>query len=352
MAQPTPVNLWYTRCGAATVSALAIQTGRLQQEFAQPGTVLHSLRDSHSLATRNSHYNHSQSGMFREGGNIPPIWAKGSGQDTVVIGITWFDEYQGVLTLAGSGIRTPADLKGKRLGLPLHRQAVIDFQRGAAQHGYETTLHVAGLSFDDVTLVDIEAPSFDNQDGPRIARERDPQSIEIAALKNGEVDAIFLRFAQGYRQSQNPLFHQVININDLPDHLLRVNNGTPRPITVDRDFLDAHPDIVVRYLVVLLETAEWAKRHRDQVIDILRAEGSDITREDIIACHGEKFHHSFVPDLSPEYVAGLEVQKNFLHRWGYFPDNFNIRTWIEPWPLAHAKKIVAKKLAGAETEAA
>jgi len=339
------VELWYTRCGAATASALAIQKGWLQEEFAKPGTVLHSLRDSHSLITRNAHYNHTQSGMFREGGNIPPIWAKGSGQDTVVVGITWLDEYQGILARADSGIRTVADLKGKRLGVPLHRGAVIDFQRGAAQHGYETALGLHGLGVGDVTLVDLEGPSYDNEDGPRKAREGAPRNLEIAALENGEVDAIFLRFARGYRLAQDPRFHQVININDQPDRLARVNNGTPRPVTVDRAFLEKHPDIVVRYLVVLLETAEWAREHRDEVIDLLRAEGSDTTREEVIGSHGDQVHHSFEPRLTEDYVAGLAAQKDFLHKWGYFENNFDIESWVEYGPLERARQIFEEKRA-------
>ncbi len=340
-----PVELWYTRCGAATASALAIRKGWLQEEFAKPGTLLHSLRDSHSLATRNSHYNHSQSGMFREGGNIPPIWAKGSGQDTVVVGITWLDEYQGILTRADSGIRTLADLKGKRLGVPLHRNAVIDFQRGAAQHGYETALRVAGLGVEDVQLVDIEGPSYDSEDGPRRERRDTTYPFEVAALEAGDVDAIFLRFARAYRIAQETRFHQVININDLPDHLQRVNNGTPRPITVDRAFLDKHPEVVVRYLAVLLETAEWAKENPEEVIDLLRADDPEASREDIIATHGNELHLHFEPKLIPEYVLGLEVQKDFLHRWQYFKDDFNVRTWIEFWPLAHAQKLVEQRKA-------
>ncbi|ACE84724.1 ABC transporter substrate-binding protein [Cellvibrio japonicus] len=339
------VELWYTRCGAATASALAIRKGWLQEEFAKPGTTLHSLRESHSLATRNSHYNHNQSGMFREGGNIPPIWAKGSGQDTVVVGITWLDEYQGILTRADSGIRTVADLKGKRLGVPLHRNAVIDFQRGAAQHGYETALRLADLSVEDVTLVDIEAPSYDTQDGPRREPRESGRSVEVAALEAGEVDAIFLRFARGYRLSQDPRFHQVININDLPDHLLRVNNGTPRPVTVDRAFLEKNPEVVVRYLAVLLETADWAREHPDEVIELLRADGSDITREEVIGSHGDQLHLHFEPKLIPEYVLGLEVQKDFLHRWGYFEKDFSVRTWIEYWPLARAQKLYEERKA-------
>jgi sulfonate transport system substrate-binding protein len=335
-----PVELWYTRCGAATASALAIRKGWLQQEFDQPGTLLHALRDSTSLATRNSHYNHSQSGMFREGGNIPPIWTKGSGKDTVVVGITWLDEYQGILTLADSGIRTVADLKGKRLGVPLHPNAVIDFQRGAAQHGYETALRLADLTVNDVTLVDLEAPTYDTEDGPRKAPREAGRSVEVEALEAGKVDAIFLRFARGYRLSQDPHFHQVININDLPDHLQRVNNGTPRPVTVDREFLDKNPDVVVRYLAVLLETAEWAKEHQEEVIDLLREDGSDITSEEIIGSHGNELHLHFEPKLIPEYILGLQTQIDFLHRWKYFDNHFSARNWIEFWPLARAQELV------------
>lgn len=340
------VNLWYTRCGSATASDLAIKQGWLQEEFAKPGTVLHSLKDSDSLAIRNSHYNHSRSGMFREGGNIPPIWAKGSGVDTVVVGISWLNEYQGILTRADSGIRNVADLKGKRLGVPLHRGAVIDFQRGAAQHGYETALAQAGLTVKDATLVDIEAQAYDTADGPREARAGVAHKLEVTALENGEVDAIFLRFAHAYRLSRDPRFHQVININDLPDPLSRVNNGTPRPVTVDRAFLEKHRDVVVRYLVVLLETAEWASKHPAEVIDLLRAGSKDITAEDVIGSHGDRVHLSFEPKLTADYIAGLDEQKNFLHRWGYFKDNFDIDSWIERSPLAEARKVFEQKRAG------
>jgi len=340
-----PVELYYTRCGAATASALAIRKNWLQEEFAKPGTILHSLRDSHSLAVRNSHYNHSQSGMFREGGNIPPLWAKGQGQDTVVVAITWLDEYQGILTRKDSGIKTVADLKGKRLGVPLHRNAVIDFQRGAAQHGYETALKLEGLSVQDVTLVDLEAPSYDSEDGPRQARTGEPRNIELSALDSGEVDAIFLRFARGYRLSQDERYHEVININTLKDPLLRVNNGTPRPVTVDRAFLKKHPEVVVRYLAVLLRTAEWAAQHHDEVVDLLAPEDGGGSREDILGSHGKDVHLSFTPKLSAQYIEGLTVQKNFLRDWGYIAHDYDVNEWIDPAPLAEAEKIVAAEKA-------
>ena len=340
-----PVELYYTRCGSATASALAIRKNWLQAEFAQEGTVLHSLRDSDSLATRNSHYNHTQSGMFREGGNIPPIWAKGSGQDTVVVGITWLDEYQGIITKADSGIRTVADLKGKRLAVPLHKDAVIDFQRGAAQHGFATALHLAGLALSEVTFVDIAAPSYDTQDGPRRQQPQAEQrrNVVLDALDNGEVDAIFLRFASGYRLSQDTNYHEVININLLDDPLLRVNNGTPRPITVDRLFLQKHPEVVVRYLAVLLRTAAWAAENHQEVVNLLAPEDGGGTVEEVIGSHGANVHLSFTPKLTPEYIAGLETQKNFLRDWGYLQHDFDVKDWIVTEPLAEAQKLVEQE---------
>ena len=312
-----PVSLWYTRCGAATASALAIRKNWLQAEFSQSGTVLHSLRDSDSLEVRNSHYHHRQSGMFREGGNIPPIWAKGQGQDTVVVGITWLDEYQGVITRQDSGIRTVADLKGKRLGVPLHAQAVIDFQRGAAQHGFETALQQAGLTRHDATFVDIAAPSYDTQDGPR--REAPARrAVELDALDSGAVDAIFLRFARGHRTANTPGYHEVININNLKDPLLRVNNGTPRPVTVDRLFLDRHPDVVARYLAVLLRTSDWAAANHEEVVKLLAGDNGGATPAEVLASHGPNVHHSFPPAINRAVHRRAGSAKELLECLGLY----------------------------------
>jgi ABC-type nitrate/sulfonate/bicarbonate transport system substrate-binding protein len=343
--QSGPVDLWYTRCGAATASALAIRKNWLQEEFAKGGTILHSLRDSDSLQIRNSHYHHKQTGMFREGGNIPPIWAKGIGQDTVVVGITWLDEYQGILSRAGSSVREIGDLKGKRLGIPRHKDAVIDFQRGAAQHGFATALALAGLTPTDVTWVDIDAPSYDLQDGPR-RQPRDSERLDVTldALGNGIVDAAFIRFARGVRAAHDPRFHEVININTLKDPLLRVNNGTPRPITVDRAFLEKHPQVVVRYLAVLLRTAAWAAENHEEVVKLLAPEDGGGAVQDVIASHGVDVHKSFTPKLTREYIDGLQTQKNFLREWGYLQHDFDVsRDWIVSEPLELAQKLVEQE---------
>jgi len=337
-----PVQLWYTRCGAATASALAIRKNWLQAEFAQAGTVLSSLRDSESLEIRNSHYHHGQSGMFREGGNIPPIWARGRGQDTVVLGITWLDEYQGILVRADSAIHSVVDLAGKRLGVPRHQDALIDFQRGAAQHGFATALSLAGLSRRDATFVDIDAPSYETRSAGRGSPPA-RRDTTVEALESGAVDAVFLRFARGYRLSKDTRFREVININTLTDPLLRVNNGTPRPITVDRAFLDRHPDIVVRYLAVLLRTAAWAAANPEDVRTLLAGENGGQRIEDVLGSHGENVHLSFTPKLTARYIAGLGAQKNFLRDWGYLQADFDVSDWVVSEPLAEARQLAARE---------
>jgi ABC-type nitrate/sulfonate/bicarbonate transport system substrate-binding protein len=342
-------ELWYSRCGAATASAIAIRKHWLQAEFNRGSTVLRSLRDSDDRAILDSHYHHALSGLFREGGNIPPIWARAKGQETAVVGITWLDEYQGILTRADSGLRGIADLVGKRLALPRHDN-LIDFQRGAAHHGFVTALGQIGATAKDVTFVDI--PIAGRNVRPNDARRSDRSVPELEALRGGAVDAIFLRFARGARAAQDPHLHQVLNLNDLKDPLLRVNNGTPRPVTVDRRFLEAQPELVARYLAVLIRTAAWAAQHPSEVLDLLVSEGGAHTREDVVASHGPNVHLSFTPKLSDEYIRGLEVQKNFLRDYGYLHADFDVQAWVVREPLVAAQELVLHESALLQAEPA
>ncbi len=55
---------------------------------------------------RESHFTHALDFSFRQGGNIPPIWARSGGRQTRVVGITTTDEFQAVIALPSSGIAT------------------------------------------------------------------------------------------------------------------------------------------------------------------------------------------------------------------------------------------------------
>ncbi len=50
----------------------------------------------------------------------------------------------------------------------------------------------------------------------------------------------------------------VFELSAHPDPSIRVNNAVPRPITADRTLVIERPDLVARYLSVLLRTGRWA----------------------------------------------------------------------------------------------
>ncbi|MFV3130942.1 ABC transporter substrate-binding protein [Niveispirillum sp. KHB5.9] len=336
----SPVDIWYTRCGGATASTIAIRNGWLAAEF-DPGEVtLHSLRDSNDRAVRESHFDHSITSMFREGGNIPPIWARARGADSVVLGITWVDEFQSVVVRSDSGIQDLRQLKCKRLGVPLYAGISIDFQRGANFHGFANALSIVGLGRDDVEFVDIviDRAAGDNP-GPSGA-------AELAALATGRVDAVFLRQASGYKLAadRKPHLRELVRLTDEADPLRRINNGTPRPVTVHRDFLDKHPDLVVRYLSVLLQASDWAVAKPDAAIATIAEEDGRVG-PDITAATFPKLATSLRPRLTAEYVAGLAAQKDFLRDWGFLERDFDVADWIVHGPLAEAERLVAKRAA-------
>lgn len=322
-----PVELWYSHRGGATASALAARKGWLQDEFAQGGTVLRALSDADSRDIRLAHYHHGQSGLLREGGNVPAIWARSEGQSAVVVAITWVDEYQGILVRADSKIRNLGDLQGKRLGVPLRRRAMIDLQRASAQRGFATALTLAGLDPTVARWTHIQSPDFE------YPQRTSGQDVELDALRSGYVDAVFLRGTPGYAASQDPAFREIADLNRQSAPLLRVNNGTPRPITVDRAFLERHPEIVQRYLSVLVRTARWATSHPQEVNALLADENPGYTAEQIAGTHGPRLHRSLMPSLSPSCVAGLELQKNFLLSWRFIQQDFDVNQWIDPAPL-------------------
>ncbi len=112
MSNDTLDTLWYTRCPVPTGLGIALQQGWLEAALRADGTSLRSLRESDQEAVRESHFDHTLQNSVRHGGNIPALWARAAGRETRVIGLSWSDETQLILTLPGSGIdggtRTPS----------------------------------------------------------------------------------------------------------------------------------------------------------------------------------------------------------------------------------------------------
>ncbi|WP_371422761.1 ABC transporter substrate-binding protein [Tardiphaga sp.] len=331
-------ELWYTRCPVPTASGIALDLGLLRDEFAKSGIELKSIRDSEDPRVNISHFDHSLPGLFREGGNIPAIWARSEGRDTVTVALTWIDEYQAIVVRGDSSIHSLADLVGRKIGLPRQHGQRVDFARAMSLRGIETGLRVAGLSLEQVELVDVtsEQPVFVT--GAGVANGRFHE-LESAALLRGDVDAIYVKGAPGLGSAKTHGLRSLINLGALEDPLLRVNNGNPRPVTVDRRTALERPDLVARYLAVLLQASHWAEGHASEVFEII---GKEVGRpaEEARAAYGSDVAHRFGLDLSDIRRRGLADQKDFLLRHGFITQDFDVGGWINPEPLALAHELL------------
>jgi ABC-type nitrate/sulfonate/bicarbonate transport system substrate-binding protein len=274
--------------------------------------------------------------MFREGGSVPPIWTRANGQDTVVVGITWVDEEQLLLVRGDSGIKTLADVKGKRFGVPKHATKHVDVGRSEDLHAFVTGLGLAGLTVDDVELVDIAGEEFDLKE----EFDRDVTlRPTIRALQAGHVDVAYAKGSTSATLVEKLGLRAILDINANPDRFVRVNAGTPRPITVDRTLAAERPDLVARYLAVLLQTGKWAESHPDEVVTAIATE-TGTSEDSVRRGYGPNLHFRFNPSLSDEFVRGLEIQKDFLSEHDFLAADFDFGNWVDRRPLALAAELI------------
>ncbi|CAN7613414.1 ABC transporter substrate-binding protein [Phenylobacterium sp. LjRoot219] len=338
---PSPANtpaldtIWFTRCPVPTATGLAYKLGWLDRAFEADSVKVQTLQESGRDDLRRHHYDHDLASLIREGGNMLALGARAQGAPTRLVGLTWIDERQSILVRPDSDIRTPADLKGRRLALPTYTDHPIpehlrgsSIARGMSLHGYKGALASVGLSFDDVALVEVAS-----RRGDRNADNRTGWALQD--LADGKVDAVYVKGAAAVDAARRHGVVVGIDLDKLPEKRFRVNNGTPRPITVHQSLIDNHFDLLVKFLAETLRAAEWAKGNLEGVCEVLGAEtrGSAAAVED---AYRDGFHLSLHPDLSYERVALFAQQKTFLWLHGFSDRDFSLDAWIDRRPLEAA----------------
>ena len=338
MSTPDPIDtIWFTRCPVPTATGLAYKLGWLDQEFAADGIAIKTLQDAGPELARH-HYDHQLPTLIREGGNLLALPAKAQGAQTRLIGLTWIDEWQSILVRPEAKITRAAQLKGLRLALPpfrledlAHNRRGRSIARGMSLAGYKGALASAGLSLDDVELVELREQE---QTGQGEASLGSGLWRGIDALARSEVDAVYVKGAAAAEAARAAGVVVGIDFDALAPRF-RVNNGTPRPITVHQDFLDHHFDLLVRFLAQTLRAAEWAKANLESVREVLKEEtrASDFG---VAEAYRNDFHLKLAPDLSKERLDLFRLQKNFQLAHGFLDRDVDIDAWVDRRPLEAA----------------
>ncbi|MFC4590908.1 hypothetical protein [Sphaerisporangium corydalis] len=432
-------ELWYTRHPERlTATGIAADLGWLDDEFTPEGI---AVRDLGQTPGADGH-RHTPRTLFRESGNALALGARSRGAATRLVGLTWAEERQAIVTRPYVTIREPEDLRGRRIGLPLRtgprfgvRRAngAVDVRRASALRGFQGALWAGGLTLNDThpidvpipavtprrpsgiartpaaavrrSSADIRSPAADFRSsaadirssaageargpaagdvwGPATSEFRSPAgevrgpaatgawssavagrpaahaarqwAAEFEALARGEIDAVYVKGAPAVEAARRYGLHVAIDLDGHPDRRVRLNDGTLRPITVDKLLLDVRPDVVARFLRVLLDAAEWATAHPAHALALPGEPPT--TRDRFPTSHDrpptshDRFpthDRSAVPpashelpdlsvDLSAERLALLADQGRFLRAHGFLDAAVDVDAWADHSALADAQ---------------
>ncbi|MFO1281898.1 MAG: hypothetical protein U1F51_05420 [Burkholderiales bacterium] len=337
------VTIRYTRCPVPTATAVALANGAFDALYADG---VYRFRDIAELgpAAADAHYTHAIDYFFRDGGGGPPVWARANGADSRLVGVTFMEELLGVWVRADDPAGSVADLAGRRIALPRWPGLVFDFWRFAAEKGVASALARHGLAGHDVERVDVieTAVGVVRASGDGGVREPGPgrphgHQRQLEALVDGRVDAIFARGADAVRMERaaGGAVRLLYDLRDSPSLDDRVNNSSPRLVTVGAPLLRDHPEAVVRYLQGLLRASSWALAHVDQTARILARE-CGIDAADMARAFEPGFAKRLAPTLARDAVDTVRTMKAFLVGRGIVRRDFDLDRWVDGGPLDEA----------------
>jgi ABC-type nitrate/sulfonate/bicarbonate transport system substrate-binding protein len=330
----------YTRCpGVPTISAIGHQLGLIQQEFDNdPGLAFEYKSVGFSPKID---YGHDDRFWIRNAGHAPAVWKKSKGVDCKVIGLAWLDGSYPVLSLKSSGIDSVAALRGKRLAILRRGDNAFDLMVSQQLKIFQTTLSTAGLTLDDVELVEI------NQTGPAPDHARTGlfQQLfldRIAVLESGKADVVAAT-AIPPDAGAFPALNHIYNSRLHPDPLARVHPSVLRGVVVSGPLLAERRDIVVRLLLRLLEAGDYALANP---LEALRLVATDLKQQpEQLAASYESVAQGVQLDMGADVIAALDVQKSFLLQHKLIERDFDLADFIDPAPLAEARELYHRRAA-------
>jgi ABC-type nitrate/sulfonate/bicarbonate transport system substrate-binding protein len=333
-------SIWCVRPPVPTPLSIAWHLGWLEDVARAAGIELHALlEDVRDPGQPSLHEQNAVPDSLRQGGSVPALFGRAIGQPTRVIGLTWTDEFQALAALPTARIQTPRDLRGRRIGLPRHGFA-IDHNRAAALRAITAVLDAEGIGRNEVEWVDLPdhaLPATIRDDVVRSVdtarRGRHTYASEANALATGLVDVVYLKDVRGAETAHLVGAKLVANIGFHADPMMRIGNGTPRPLTVNQRLLDRCPELVRLLLERVVAAGEWAATHPVQALEMISRE-TGWTRHWIRYAYGNTVHQHLQLALDPQAIEGLSTLKGFLLKEGFLSNDFDIDRWVDPEPLS------------------
>lgn len=323
--------IWVTRSPIPAASGVAWALGWMEEAFGRDGIAVKRVAEA-GLNLVAADPEHQARHVFREAGNIQALAARALGAPTRVIGLTWIDEGQAIMVRRDTRLLEPEGLKGLRFALPgFARSRGESIARGMALRGIHGALALGGLTLADVALIEVPAPPVEQPSRQGMRR----LWLGLEWLAAGRVDAVYVKGAAAAEMAARLGLAVGIDLDAYPSRLARVNNGTPRPITVHTEMIERHFDLVVRFLEQTLRAADWAAVNRTQLKHIL-AQQTLSGAPGVEAAYRADFHRSLHPDLSSDRVEMLAEQARFLGLHGFLDSQVDVSRWVDPRPLEAA----------------
>jgi len=326
---------WSTSCRVPTATAIAEHLGYLESAVDTAGEPVRHLRAFEPAQAEDHHQLHDVH-LFREGGNIPPLWTRSRGAATRLIGLVWLEEGQAIIGPRGHGIRGAADLAGRRAAIPAPSERAPQLQRPVALEGFSGALASAGLALSAVELVEVEHGDVPLENFWRRSAVEPRHYPTIDAVADGRADAAYIVGPAAREYALASGLEIALDLDRLARREWRVNLGTPRALTVDQATLDENFDLVVSYVQSLLAAADWAQRNPSDYHEWYAARaGASV--ETVAGIQGIESPGSLRLELSDKLAALYDRQKAFLLEFGFIEHDFDLGAWIDPAPLAAAQ---------------
>lgn len=139
-------------------------------------------------------------------------------------------------------------------------------------------------------------------------------ATELLALARGKVDAIFVKGAEGLVLASQLGAVLAADFGFHDDPRIRINNGTPRPLTIDAATIDQRPDLAQTLVDAVLRIAPWAEANPDDAIRLIAAE-IGVSEDAIRAANGPDVHRHLQLTTTDAQIDALQHFVGFLHEW-------------------------------------